>query len=352
MSSTNLHLCLDFIKSKSIEQLVELGFQIKTEKNLLMVSYTDAVNLKNPVFRQMNGIIVDKDTCELVHHSFPKTYEGFINLEDRYTGSLDKYSIEFFTEGSLIRLFYNEGEWQIGTARNINAALAHWGCDKSFKELFLEIWDPKDFQTLDPAYCYSYILQHPDIKIGLDINIPCILPINKINRSTLEKTSFTKSSTLDLTIEAILSNPDRHISDNFIIVIDDDTKVKLLAPEYEYAKNLLNNNPSIIWAYLECLKENREMDIRHYYHSQIKVFDKVEEKIKDFVNLVHEEYLRYYVVHDKNYKFTKKIQRTVTQLHARFLKTKQKTTKAVIKSHLMDMKTSLLFWLLDPLKPF
>jgi hypothetical protein len=268
-------------------------------------------------------------------------------VEDRFTGSLKDYTIEFFTEGSLIRLFYNNGEWQIGTARNINAALAHWGCDKSFKELFFEVWEDKNFENLDKNYCYSYILQHPDIKIGLDITIPCILPINKINRSTLEKTSFTKSSTLDLTIEAIVSNPDRHISDNFIIVIDDDTKVKLLAPEYEYAKSLLNNNPSIIWAYLECLKENKAQDIRYYYYSKVETFDTVEEKIKDFVNLVHEEYLRYYVVHDKNYKFTKKIQRTISQLHSRFLKTKQKTTKAVIKSHLLAMKTSLLYWLLD-----
>lgn len=344
---------IDFIKEKTIPELVSLGFNITEDAELMMISFTDKTNLECKVARQLNGIILEKKTMKLVHHCFAKAYEGFDfqGVVDSYEEALDdNYSIHLLTEGSMIRVFWYNNEWRIGTSRKIDAVYSHWGSDKSFKELFLETLElPENnihLQNLDKECCHTFLLQHPDVKLGLDIEMACIIPLNKINLETLVETKLDTCFRTKLRMPELLTK-NLKLSENYMVICDDGTRIKFLNPEYAYVRKILNNNPSLKWGYLEAIQKQVWHVMRYYFQSKRTLFDNIDVKIVVACTNIQQEYYNKYILKNKDYKWNKKYERTLIQLHARYLKTRNKTNPQVIQEHLLGLKTPTLFWILD-----
>lgn len=345
----NLRSLLDSLKPKTFEEIKNnCEFTIKENGNLYMLSFNDYNDLNDDIVREVNGIILEKDTNKLVHYAFSKAYDGLSKEsgEDPFLGTLDSFRVENLVEGSLIKVFYYDSRWWIGTSRNIDAVYSHWGSEKSFKELFLETCKKKeiniDIETLDKNYCYSYILQHPEITIGHDITISDIIPINKIHLDTLEVTNLMEGFSTGLTIEQIKQQLSFH--KNFMIITKDNKRIKMLSDRYKYTKELLNNNPNLKWAYLEALQNSEEEELRRYFPSKSEIFNNVEEKIHDTIDILYNLYVLKFIKHDKELPVPKKLYKTLGQLHGRYKKTREKTTKEIIYDHLLSLPTKALFW--------
>lgn len=346
----NLKVLLTSLEGKNFEELKKnCEFTIKEDGNLYMLSFNDKNDLNDDVVRTVNGIILEKDTNKLVHYSFPKAYDGLIGDggTEPYTGELGNFSAEIMTEGTIIKLFYYENEWRIGTSRNIDAVYSYWGSDKSFKELFIETSKQKDieldFDILDKGCCYSYILQHPEVTIGYDITVSSIIPLNKVNLETLEQVSFTQEYEMK-TLRDLKEKLSFGL--NFILITESGNRVKLLSDEYRYAKSLLNNNPSIKWTCLEIIQNNFMYEFVKYFPSKTHVLDMIDFKLNNTINEIHQLYFNKFVnreMPDIPYRYRK----TIYQLHGRFKSTGIKTTKDIVAHHLINLDTKTLYWILE-----
>ena len=348
----NLKSLLDSLKPKTFEEIKNnCEFCIKENGNLYMLSFNENNDLNDDLVREVNGIILEKDTNKLVHYAFSKAYDGLSkdDGDDPYLKPLGKFRIENLVEGTIIKVFYYDGEWRTGTSRTIDAVYSHWGSEKSFKELFLETCKKPevniDIESLDKNFCYTFILQHPEIIIGYDITISDVIPLNKINLDTLEVTNLMDGFHVDLELNQVLDK--LCFNNNFMIITDDNKRIKLLSNLYNYARELLNNNPNLKWAYLESIQDNRSDEFRNFFPSKIDIFDYVDDKFYDTVDYLHDLYILRFIKHDKECVVPQKLYKTLGQLHGRYKKTKEKTTKKIIYEHLLGLNTKTLYWILN-----
>lgn len=347
----NLRSLLESLKPKTFEEIKNnCEFAIKENGNLYMLSFNEKNDLNDDLVREVNGIILEKDTNKLVHYAFSKAYDGLSKEdgEDPYLKTLDKFRVEHLVEGTLIKVFYYDDEWRIGTSRNIDAVYSHWGSDRSFKELFLETCKKPevniDIESLDKSFCYSYILQHPEITIGYDIIISDVIPLNKVNLDTLEVVNLMDGFSHDLSKEEVLNQV--CYDKNFMVITDDNKRIKILSHSYRDVKELLNNNPSIKWAYLEAVQSNRQQEFRNFFPSKAEIFDYVDDTIYDTVEVIHNLYILKFIKHENELVVPKRLYKTLGQLHGRYKKTRERTTREIIYDHLLGLNTKALYWVL------
>lgn len=348
---------ISFVENKSFDEVKEmmtngpLNLSIKEHGDLYMISFTKKSDITNKLVRDASGIILEKNTNKVIHHSFAKAYEGINTLEEDTFRCEDieklNYTLEFFTEGSIIRVYYYEDSWNVGTSRNINAALSFWGSEKSFKELFYEALriDNINLDDLDKEYCYSFILQHPEIKIGLDIAVPYCSMINMVNLKTLEETRTTEGYRFDKTYTDI-QNEHISIDKNYMMFLENGVRVKLMNNNYKRSQQLLNNNPNIKWTYLECIKNNTHRELRERFKNEKNTFDMIDEKFDEAVDIIHICYMERYI-RKKDTDVYFKHEKSLKQLHWFYRKTKKPVTISVVEDLLFDLNIKTLYWLLN-----
>jgi hypothetical protein len=357
----------DCFEGKSFEQICEfcntsgLNLTMDEYNNLYQLSFSEDTDLSMPLARSMNGIIFEKETNVIVHYSPPKAYDCFFKPEpgmlcmekDPYTLDFneDDVKIELFTEGTLIRVFWYDGAWQFGTSRMINAALSHWSSDKSFRELFLETlkFQEEDLDFLDPQYCYSYIIQHPENRIVLDIRAPFCICVNRVNLDTLEVEYFTDGYRVDKSLSQVLSevhDDNCPITTNYIAILPDQTRVKITNRKYSVIKKAMNNNPSIRWVYIEAIKNGTWNTIKDAFPSEEETFNDIDTAFQETVELIHIYYYRRNIKRDTDFEVPKRYERTVAQLHGQFRKTREPITKELVNKKLLDLDTKLLYYVL------
>jgi hypothetical protein len=357
---------LNVINGKSFQQILELsatpGINLKVDdyNDLYMLSFTDESNMNLPFIRQMNGIILQKETNKLIHFSSEKAYDCFFKptpglicaekdpyIVREFVDDVD--SIEHFIEGCLIRVYRHNDEWQIGTSRTINAALSHWSSDKSFREMFMEALELQNetFEDLDPDYCYSYVLQHPENKICLDITVPYCAIVNRVHLETLQTESFTEGHRTDKNLSQVLEEVrsiECDISKNYIVLLKSGKKVKIINHKYAFIQEAMDNNPSIKWVYLESIKNGTWPIIRNAFKSEFEKFNNIDRLFEDAVGLIHLCYIKQNVKKEADFEVPKRYERTVAQLHGQYRRTKTPITPDVVKDKLLDLDTKLLYY--------
>ena len=354
----------ELLKNKTNEEISQLAsdlhLQLQEYGNLYMLSFTDESDFKNEIVREMNGVILEKETNKIVHHAFSKTYDCFFTPQpgmisvynDPYTEEFNEndVKIEHFIEGSLIRVYWYDEKWNIGTARSINGALSHWSSDKSFKELFTEALDyQKDsIENLDKNFCYTYILQHPESKICLDITSPFCMMMNRVNLETLEEERFTQGYQTGKTFKEMMEEVDKNedITKNYLVYLPNGARVRVMNGKYFAIQSAINNNPSLNWVYLEAIKNGTYMMIRDAFKSEIERFEDIDEAFQETMELIHLAYLKRNVKRDQGFEVPKRYERTVAQLHGYYRKTKNVITKDVVRDKLLELDTKLLYYVL------
>lgn len=353
MQNKNLKTFLQSLGDKSFDALKDnCEFTLKENGNLYMLSFNNKNDLNDDLVREANGIILEKDTNKLVHYSFSKIFDGLtedynrqnpLDTKDTYSKTLENYRVELLIEGSLIKVFNYENEWKIATSRSIDAVYSYWGSDKSFKQLFLETID-FSLDTLDKDYCYSFILQHPEVTIGYDITVADVIPLNKVNLQTLETISLMDGYTVDVKKEEF--NEKVNFSKNFIVITEDNQRIKVLSKEYTKVQDLLGNNSSIIWAYLEALQEGEELVFRDFFKSKTETFDFVDYSVNTTVEYLHDIYFKKFVAKE-TITYDKRYAKPLYELHKKFKETGEKTTKTTVFNYILDLDVKTLYKLLN-----
>ena len=334
---------VDSLKEFISKDIYKLKF--KEDNQLILIYNNHDSNISEYIVRFFNGVIIDKLTLKIVCYTFDKC-----NDENNINSDLmnNDVMIQPVYEGTLIRLFYYNNEWKLSTKKMINAFNAKWASEKSFGDMFVEIFGIENFNddflnnlSLNKNYCYSFLMGHNENNI-IQNNYNYIIHLNTVDLSNNDEIDFTFQKEIISTIKhineygSIMINMNKDELESHIKVIKNDNglneigymlinknnnnKQKFMKHNYIKIRELWGNtnnrlfrylhlrkNPDKLKKYLEIFKNDKQqfLDYENYlmnvatfilniYRNRhiSKQITKVPFYIRDIIYKVHGLYLQ------------------------------------------------------------
>ena len=173
----------------NIEALLNLqndpdNFVIREVDDMVLIRYKrDITDMDNKLTKYLRGIIVDKNTLDILFYGLDKgiDYDEFKELNNDFN-----ITIEESVDGTMINLFYYNDSWRVSTKTMINAADSKYYSQRSFLDLFMEAKGEFNFDSLNKRCSYTFVLVHPENRIVVKYNKSELVHINTRNMDTLE----------------------------------------------------------------------------------------------------------------------------------------------------------------------
>lgn len=350
----------DFESLKSILQNDPYNLKIKEDNNLktlCLIHSQDKSDFNNKIVNECNGIILDKNTLKIICYTFDKCQET------NYPNNLDtnQLFIEYSIEGSLIRLYNYDDKWILSTKRCIDASKSKWLSNKNFVQLFYECLGSINFdQAINPKYCYSFIISHPENNIISKEVIPTLYHISTRDMDTLKEVSLNIG--VPLLERNSVSNNSQEFIQNLILEMSNDTsnfyegymfidinynRWKLQKPYFKKLRDLWGNNNNRFFRYLELRNDiNLLQEYLGYFQSDKNDFLKYESDINNFAQIILEYYSRKHITKiDKNVPFY--FSKLIYKLHGEYFKTRIKTDHNKIMLALLELDPKQICFMMN-----
>ena len=241
---------------------------------------------------------------------------------------------EEFIEGTMVNAFWDSkigltGGWEIATRNTVGAVSSFYKNNntKTFREMFLEAARSINLSLdkLNPAYCYSFVLQHPENRIVVPFKFPKLylvglyridntdknnitvyaIDINEVKQTNWygAKIEFPKRYEFDSYAELIEKyasmNTPYHILGFVLRNTKTGERAKIRNPVYEQVRSLRGNQPKLQYQYICLRKENKVRDFLKFYPENKKEFSKFRDQIHIFTETLYENYVSCYIKKEK-----------------------------------------------------
>lgn len=259
------------------------------------------------------SVIINNEN-QIVCFSPPKS---FLFNEFKETKGSEFY-LEEFIEGTMINVFFdkNLNEWEIATKSSIGGEV-YFNQDKkvTFKQMWEEVCKSSNFNMniLNKEYCYSFVLQHIDNKIVIELEKNRIFLIGcyKINGLEVEKQEIDRGLFENTSIEIVkreiindlLLEYNNWSNDNIdfrkmgVVIYDNKGKrCKIINQNYELVKNLRGNYSKNQYRYLNLRREQKLYEYLRYFPEDKKNFTLYKEQLHRFTNKLYTLYIDYRVL--------------------------------------------------------
>jgi len=179
-----------------------------------------------------------------------------------------------------------------------------------------------ELNMLNPMYCYSFVLQHPENRIvvpfknaqlylvevyeivqteggtvnvfPLDLNF--VKTVGYWNTTSLKFPQVYEFTNYDDLKETYASmNTSYEILGVVIKNKVTGERCKLRNPVYEYVRHLRGNQPKVQYQYLELRKEGKVGDFLKFYPENKKDFSYFRDRLHDFTNSLYQNYISCYI---------------------------------------------------------
>jgi hypothetical protein len=289
----------------------------------------------------------------IVSFSPPKSLSGE-NFITKFPNKTDNIIAEEFIEGTMVNVFFDpkygaNGCWQIATRNTVGAEVSFYKWSKmSFNQMFFDACINNNFniQTLNPKYCYSFILQHPENRIVIPFKNPqlylvavyeiiqkddsfCVVEENmsEVKRFGLwnltgikfpEKYEFSSYSEL---IEKYASaNTSYNIMGVIIKNNETGERTKFRNPIYEEVRHLRGNQPKLQYQYLSLRHSGKLPDFLKYYPEMKSEMSKFREQVHMYTNNLYSNYIACYIKKTKQLKeFPENYRTNMFKLHEYYI---------------------------------
>ncbi len=268
------------------------------------------ISSANKAVNHLRGVIVASAEMppRIVCKSFPYTPEyksDEFTMDDEMVASA---RLVPGYEGTILRVFFYDGEWYISTHKKINGKLSRWS-SPTFGELFNEcLGYDKDAHTdlsfLNPDYCYVFMMSHPQNSLVCKIPQPILYHIVSYDtRNNMQvvnepihhpRITYTPQLLLK-TADELRAHVDQmswQIFSGVIMFLSDGTMCKVINREYYMKRQIRGNEPNLRIRYLQLaeIPGMSSKDLVDLLPEKKDFFDKVE---RDLQRLVHHLYGRY-----------------------------------------------------------
>lgn len=172
-----------------------LKYSVDSKRPELFMCYaTDMSDKTNPVVKECNGIILHKDTFEIISYGMRTIIDTTLkNITDDVKTKSSNFVAEEAEDGSVLKIFHYNEEWVVSTNRRIDASRVRWASDKSFSVMLCDALPVKDIvsmyklfdETLDVGHTYSFILLHPENRLVIKHEKAAVVAVGCRNNETL-----------------------------------------------------------------------------------------------------------------------------------------------------------------------
>lgn len=232
---------------------------------------------------------------------------------------------EEFIEGTMMNVFFDPttDDWEISTKSTVGGRNTFFrdgaiSYEKTFRYMFLDVASDRklDFDGLNKAYCYSFVMQHPDNRIVTPFcekNIYLVGCYMIHDDFTIESVSL--DSVQDSFSESQVKFPKvysmeevNHLKDSLssnslnykvmgIVVKHSETgdRMKIRNPTYEYVRELKGNQPKLQYQYIVLRKEGKVREYLKYYPEASERFSMFRKQIHGFTLGLYSNYCACYI---------------------------------------------------------
>jgi len=340
-----------------------------------------------PTYGLCRSIIVNSQN-KVVSFAPPKSIPSDTFIKN-YNESTSGIVAEEFVEGTMINVFWDpeiglNGGWEIATRNTPGATSSFFkgsGSNKTFRQMFLEAAEKNNlvFNMLNPAYCYSFVLQHPDNRIVVSFKTTQLYLVaiyaiehvdNNIYVNSGEPRSLLKEifETINVTVkfpeiytftsysELIEKYGSMNTSYNIVGVVlhnrETGERAKIRNPVYEQVRNLRGNQPKLQYQYLTLRKEGKVSEFLKFYPENKKHFLGFRDQVHLFTNTLFDNYKACYIKKEKSLKEYSDQYRThmfnIHQIFLTELRSENKfITSTIVQKYVNELPSSLLMYCLN-----
>lgn len=305
----------------------------------------------------------------------------------RYSEDTDGIVAEEFVEGTMINVFWDPsigltGGWEIATRNTVGATSKFYKTNngKTFREMFLEAAHKNNLilQRLNPEYCYSFVLQHPENRIVVPFKNPQLYLVGiysiknydnnisvsfydtqtckelfQIYNTSIQFPEIYKFNTYSELIEKYASMNTSY--DVVGVVLHNKLtgeRAKIRNPVYEQVKLLRGNQPKIQYQYLCLRKEGKVCDYLKFYPEYKKEFSTLRDQVHLFTDTLFTNYISCYIKKEKPLKeFSEQYRTHMFNIHQKYLnELREKSlfvTNSVVIKYVNELHPSLLMYCLN-----
>jgi hypothetical protein len=350
---------------------------IKYNKDLLSNDLADSYGLLRSVIVNSSGKVL----C----FSPPKS----INTDEfikKYPKRTDKIIAEEFVEGTMINVFFDNddganGEWKIATKNTVDGNVSFFkSSEKTFNAMFIETCDRINLKisNLNPSYCYSFVLQHPNNRIVLPIKksnlyLVAVYQIQQHNNQVVVyeenmdvvtaygfwNNSFIKFcdrygfETYSELIEKYASpNTSYNIMGVIIKNVESGERCKIRNPIYEEIKHLRGNQSKLQYQYLYLRQLGKVNDFLKYYPEFRQELSIYRDQLHMFTNTLFQNYISCYIKKEKPLKdFSSQYRTHMFKIHEKYLNELREkqlfVTNTVVINYVNNLPPALLMYCLN-----
>lgn len=290
--------------------------KIKETDNHFLISHTKQTPITD-FTRKCFGLIVDKTTLKPISMAFHKMWEitGKYNEEEIHQliashefFKTDTITIEEAIDGTLVRLYFQDGEWKKATKNCMNAYEAFWNNSKSFGELFDECAFDLNYELLNKNYSYSFVIQHCENRIIVPYQQNTLVHLLTRDMETLEEVDD----------DVHIVKPRKFHFDNihhifyslintswtfqgYVLINSNKDRLKIENPNYTYVKELKGNNTNFKTRILQLLHNRQKHEFLKYFPEYSEMIHMVILDIQHLATKIYRTYINRYVKKNMDY---------------------------------------------------
>ena len=281
------------------QKLTDSPYFVRTKRGggFILLKYDqNKSDFSLPLVRECRGLILDEtDDYRPVCVPFFK----FGNFGERYIPKIDWASAraQEKMDGSLIKLWYYKGTWNVSSNSEIDARNAHLhsalftrAARTDLYSLFMESWSKTglSMDSLDKAFTYMFELTSPHNRVVVRYGETSIWHIGtRDNRTLLEcdpdigvaKPRSFQFNTLDACIESATQLGDN--DEGYVVVDRNFNRIKVKSPRY-VALNHMSQGVTTRSNVVAIIQKNEQAEFLTYFPEFQAVFDDILYRIDAF----------------------------------------------------------------------
>jgi len=292
-----------------------------------------------------------------------------------------------FIEGTMINVFFDPsvgltGCWQIATRSTVGANVTFFkGATKTFNEMFMEacVANGLFIHTLNPNFCYSFVLQHPENRIVVPFSKPQLYLVdvfqiiqdsNNVVKVISQKmsdvrqygfwglTSIRFPETYEFTsytelIEKFASpNTPYNVLGIVVRNLDTNERTKFRNPIYEEVRHLRGNQPKMQYQYLSLRQAGKIPEFLKFYPETKNELSGYRDQLHMFTNTLFKNYISCYVKKEKPLnEFPAQYKTHMFKIHEHYLTNLRESKGSINNTYVIDyvnkLPSSLLMFCLN-----
>lgn len=296
--------------------------------DLFLIYPTPDSDPHNGVVEECNGIIIEKDTFNIVSYGMEKLREGQGNTVDDIVKQdapvsenagestrQEEVLVEESVDGTAIKIYNYRNKWFVSTNKTIDACRARWSSNRSFLQMTYDavgVTTEKEFQNLMNASLsafntYCFILVHPENHLVIRYGKPALFFVASRDMRTLAETRDGPAASWYshpnvITVEEAtrrLSVTERQAARGIIISKKSSwgsfTRYKVDYPWYRGVNVLRKNKPSMKESYIACSSAEERENLKQAFADDELSCAEID-KSEEIMSWVHEQVTSKYIM--------------------------------------------------------